>query len=121
LEARAWKWNWPILCFDKATATEAQLRAVRSPRILHLATHGFFLPETDIEGFRGKDDRRGIGGMTLFSDISQNVKPRGISHKQGILTDPMQRSGLALAGAQATVDARKRGDVSNTDNDGIVT
>ncbi len=29
-------------------ATEAELRQVSSPRILHLATHGFFLPEVEL-------------------------------------------------------------------------
>ena len=29
-------------------ATEAELRQVSSPRVLHLATHGFFLPEVEL-------------------------------------------------------------------------
>lgn len=38
-----------------------------------------------------------------------------------ILKNPMHRSGLALATAQTTFDAWKRGETPPTDNDGIVT
>lgn len=37
------------------------------------------------------------------------------------LKNPMHRSGLALAGALATLEAWKRGETPPTDNDGIVT
>jgi CHAT domain-containing protein len=37
------------------------------------------------------------------------------------LKNPMHRSGLALAGAQATLEAWQRGEVPPMDNDGIVT
>ncbi|MCC7210229.1 MAG: CHAT domain-containing protein [Candidatus Brocadia sp.] len=40
---------------------------------------------------------------------------------QVILKNPMHRSGFALAGAQDTLDAWGRGEVSDTNNDGIVT
>ena len=59
LAAEARRAGWPLHVFVGAEATEAQLKAVRSPHILHLATHGFFLPETESErpdvgaGFRG--------------------------------------------------------------------
>lgn len=121
LKAQSGKWNWPIQVFKEAEATEIQLQSVRSPHILHLATHGFFLPESDIEESRGKDDRRGIGGVRPFSEISLNVKSESIINKQVILKNPMLRSGLALVGAQTTLEAWKRGEVPPTDNDGIVT
>ena len=121
LETCAKKWNWPIQIFKESHATEEQLQSVRSPRILHLATHGFFLPETDIEGFHGRDGHRGIGGVRPFSDISLNGKSGSVLNKQVILKNPMHRSGLALSGAQATLDAWEKGEVPPTNNDGIVT
>ncbi len=121
LEIQARKWKWPVTVFEKQKATEVQLYATRSSRILHLATHGFFLPESDIEGLRGKGDRRGIGGVSSFSDISLNGKSGSVMNKQVILKNPMHRSGFALAGAQDTFDAWKRGNVPDTANDGIVT
>jgi CHAT domain-containing protein len=82
-------------------ATEAELRQANSPRILHLATHGFFLPEMDL----GKPS-----GQLEESNIPK-----------GKLVNPMHRSGLALAGAQRTLEAWNRGEVPSTENDGIVT
>ncbi len=62
-------------------ATENVVKQTPSPRILHLATHGFFLP-----------------------DIEQSTPPtRPVSSGQslsalGIVENPLLRSGLALAG-----------------------
>jgi CHAT domain-containing protein/Tfp pilus assembly protein PilF len=83
-------------------ATEAELRKVESPRVLHLATHGFFLPEIDL----GKP----IDPLQPGQEIPK-----------GKLVNPMHRSGLALAGAQRTLQAWARGEVPPTENDGIVT
>jgi tetratricopeptide (TPR) repeat protein/CHAT domain-containing protein len=66
-------------------ALEGRLKAVRSPRILHLATHGFFLPERQAwpsVATRGIEVG-GLGGE--LSDASSD--------------NPLLRSGLALAGA----------------------
>jgi CHAT domain-containing protein/Tfp pilus assembly protein PilF len=83
-------------------ATEAELRHVNSPHILHLATHGFFLPEVE---------------------LSEEIDPlqRGEEIPKGKLVNPMHRSGLALAGAETTLQAWVRGEVPPTANDGIVT
>ena len=121
LEAQARKWNWPVQVYLGADATEAQLQAVRSPHILHLATHGFFLPETEGEksnsgeGVRGGRGSQSFGGLNLLAG-SDSSSPRPV-----VLKNPMHRSGLALAGAQATLEAWKRGQVPPTENDGIVT
>jgi CHAT domain-containing protein len=58
----------------RGEATEASLKQLHGPRILHLARHGFFLDD--------QDTRR----MVLRS---------------AALEDPMLRAGLALAGANA--------------------
>ena len=52
LKAQAKASGKPIEVLLGADATEARLQEINSPRILHLATHGFFLPET-------KDEHRG--------------------------------------------------------------
>jgi tetratricopeptide (TPR) repeat protein/CHAT domain-containing protein len=99
LEKRVGK---PVNVFLGANATEAELRKVESPRILHLATHGFFLPEID---------------------LGKSVAPLqpGQEIPKGKLVNPMHRSGLALAGAQTTLQAWARGEVPPIENDGIVT
>jgi CHAT domain-containing protein len=101
LEARAKKSNWQPQTYLGANATKAELRKVNSPRILHLATHGFFLPEID------------LGTPKSAGDASEIPK--------GKLVNPMHRSGLALAGAQRTLQAWAKGQVPPIENDGIVT
>jgi len=103
LEARAKKSGWQPQTYLGPNATEAELRKVNSPRILHLATHGFFLPEIDL-----------------------GPPPNGLSRSaadipKGKLVNPMHRSGLAMAGAQRTLQAWAKGEVPPTENDGIVT
>ncbi len=114
LTAQAEASGKPIRVFLGADATEAQLREINSPRILHLATHGFFLPESRDE-HRGEDRELGIGRMNLIGDIQKDQKT------PVILKNPMHRSGLALAGAQRTLEAWAKGEAPPNDNDGIVT
>ncbi|MBI5689966.1 MAG: CHAT domain-containing protein [Verrucomicrobia bacterium] len=82
--AKARGWQTEILHGE--AATETRLRRLSAPRILHLATHGFFLPPAP-----------GGGG------------------------DPMDRAGLALAGARVTLQAWERGETSRSETDGILT
>jgi CHAT domain-containing protein len=99
LEKRAGK---SAKLFLGANATEGELRQVNSPRVLHLATHGFFLPEVEL----GEEIKPFRGGEEI---------------PKGKLVNPMHRSGLALAGAATTLHAWARGEVPPTENDGIVT
>jgi CHAT domain-containing protein len=98
LETRGGK---SVRVFLGPNATEAELRKVNSPRVLHLATHGFLLPEIDIGQPKGAADAADI--------------------PKGKLVNPMHRSGLALAGAQTTLEAWGHGEVPPIENDGIVT
>jgi tetratricopeptide (TPR) repeat protein/CHAT domain-containing protein len=100
LDERAKKSGWQAETYLGPNATEEELRKVSSPRILHLATHGFFLPEIDL------GTPKGAGAADI---------------PKGKLVNPMHRSGLALAGAQTTLQAWAKGEVPPTENDGIVT
>ena len=81
-------------------ATEARLKKIERPRVLHLATHGFFL-----------------------SDASSAVGARGLELDEGVKAtvaraeNPLLRSGLALAGA-STLRGGRGGDGAE---DGILT
>ena len=96
-----WKLNGTVSV--GAAATEAEVKAVKSPHILHLATHGFFLPDT-------LPTNRPSMGMQLLGEPQAPV----------VFRNPMQRSGLAFSGAQITLDAWKRGETPETGNDGIL-
>lgn len=82
LEAQALK---KLLKLDDANvllqldATETRLKQLRGPRILHVATHGFFLGDQDV-----------------MADLNYVGSPS----KSAILTEnPLLRSGIALTGA----------------------
>ncbi len=77
-------------------ATEAQLKHLHGPRLLHVATHGFFLRDQPIPA----DALKPVG-------FSPDQRPVRVSE------NPLLRSGLALAGA----NARRSG----TNDDGILT
>jgi tetratricopeptide (TPR) repeat protein len=107
LEVEVKPWNWPVQIYSGAEATETRLRTIHSPRILHFSTHDFFLPET-------------MGGPARFSFLGFMTDSKGLQ-QQVTLKNPMYRSGVALAGAQVTLDAWKRGETPPTDSDGILT
>lgn len=64
----------PATVLTGTEATETALKTVQSPRVLHIATHGFFLADQDLS------TAMSAGGATR-------------------LEDPMLRSGIVLAGA----------------------
>ncbi|MBX3347991.1 MAG: tetratricopeptide repeat protein [Nitrospira sp.] len=82
-----------VLTGDRAT--EANLRELHGPRILHLATHGFFLNDLQVKGVL---KRAGFSTELARLPLGEN---------------PLLRSGLALAGA----NVRRSG----TTDDGILT
>ena len=65
--------------FTQTVATEENLKALdgNSPQVLHIATHGFFLPQTDKK--RQENNLNNVNTYTLADD-------------------PLMRSGLILAG-----------------------
>ena len=100
------KWNWPVQLYLGAAATEKQLQAIRSPHILHLSTHGFFLP-----AMVGS-----IDGAPYSNPFAAQKSATGVA-----LVNPMRRSGVALAGAQDTLEAWEHGKIMPTGDDGILT
>lgn len=88
----------PAKLFLKKDATEQAIKAVTSPKILHLATHGFFLED---QKFDDKALEKGLTHGTEQNLPAINVK------------NPLTRSGLAFVGANL-------GEQSDQ-NDGILT
>jgi CHAT domain-containing protein/tetratricopeptide (TPR) repeat protein len=89
-------------------ALEEVLRQRKAPRILHLATHGFFLSDQD------------LGPLPDDPDRGADLQPPGSKARASAATrpleDPFLRSGFALAGANQALQA------NDTDrSDGIVT
>ena len=90
-------------------ATEEVLINFGPPSVLHLATHGFFLSDLQLEKLRDDSLQR---GMQLSS---AGPKPM-YSGKRVQVGNPLVRSGIALAGANKAFQSR-----ASAQNDGIVT
>jgi CHAT domain-containing protein len=83
-----------LTIYRGAAATEGQLKLLHGPRILHLATHGFFLPDQVVATT--------INGLAARGDSGSAVS----------FENPLLRSGLALAGANK---------LNSDDDDGVLT
>jgi CHAT domain-containing protein/tetratricopeptide (TPR) repeat protein len=91
-------------------AQESSFKAARSPKVVVLSTHGFFLPDQEdarppaLAVLNGR-------GLTL---VESDQRPARGSRGQ-VLENPLLRCGLALAGAN------RRGEASKDGDDGILT
>jgi CHAT domain-containing protein len=69
----------PSNVFEREEATEAHLKQLHSPIILHVASHGFFLSD---------------------QELTSELKKRGVQDQDlRVGENPLLRSGIALAGA----------------------
>ena len=73
--------GYKVTTYVQNEASEQNIRKVSNPKILHIATHGFFIAET-----QGEDKTMGVGS-------------------EHSALNPMLRSGLLLANAEASIDA----------------
>jgi len=88
-------------------ASEASVKALEHPTVLHLATHGFFLANVN----KNEDKvNHGVGG-----GWEEN---RHFDQKTAQLMNPSIRSGLALAGANRLVEETS---IPDGEEDGILT
>ena len=107
--AKAGGWSPEVHLGEKAAKPD--LLDLKSPGILHLATHGFYL-NTLQENGTGGEGERGMKVLESF-DVTKPAPPPKI--------DPMHASGIALTGAQATLRAWSEGRVPDPKEDGILT
>ncbi|MEQ1638643.1 MAG: tetratricopeptide repeat protein [Methylococcales bacterium] len=96
----------PARLFLQRDASEDQLNAVKSPQILHLATHGYYQEDRRLE-----DDLPGSRGLMMRSEPGLNLGP---------VENPLVRSFLALSGANSSLMGHKP--LNATDStDGLIT
>jgi MYXO-CTERM domain-containing protein len=88
-----------------ARATKAALAELRGPRILHIATHGFFLhdPPLEREGQQGHE----LDHVSLAATAAARA------------TNPLLQSGLAFVGANARGSTRAAGILTALEASGI--
>ncbi|MGB3519673.1 MAG: tetratricopeptide repeat protein, partial [Elainellaceae cyanobacterium] len=92
--------------WDGNAATEAAIKQVQAPSILHLATHGFFLQDQDCLAI--PDDTRANATVFVESTADCVPTPRNVEN-------PLLRSGLVFAGVN------QRATLTDTDQDGVLT
>ena len=101
--------NENVETFKSQFASEATLKKIESPKILHIATHGFFQKNITIDG-----DNQKTRAMLTVSDAT---KPSDISINGEEINNPLLASGIALSGANRI----QRGiDIDDKTDDGIV-
>jgi CHAT domain-containing protein/tetratricopeptide (TPR) repeat protein len=89
-----------------SVALESRVKSCRSPRILHLATHGFFLSDQQSGCPQGARDLGAAGFGFSFNRLSALGAE-----------SPLLRSGLALAGANTWLE---RGDLPGEAEDALL-
>ena len=90
-----------VAAYTGGQGVKSLLSQCRSPQVLHLATHGYFLEVTAQDS----------SSAEMFSEVSQEDKLA-----QGV--DPLTRSGLALAGANTALVS---GDLPPEAEEGLLT
>lgn len=88
--------GYQVSTFMQKTATEANLKSVKGPVVMHIATHGYFLQDVEKTGL-------------AFGVNMENAND-----------NPLLRSGLMLADASSTISGRRMPNLVNNDN-GILT
>lgn len=88
--------GYQVTQYMQKTATEANLKTVKGPALMHIATHGYFLKDVDHGG--------AAFGIQLESAGD----------------NPLLRSGLMLAGAATTAGGKRAPSLESNDN-GILT
>ena len=76
-------------------ALEEVLMQKKSPKFLHLATHGFFLSDLNLSDLKNERSERG-----LIIPLSMSKKPKSKKIK---IENPLLRSGIALSGANSAL------------------
>ena len=90
--------QWNVTSFLNKEASEEKIKNIRSPDILHIATHGFFIPEKD-----------GETPIVYSKDISL------------AFDNPLTRSGLLLAGVEKNLAGDPLLSGTAAEEDGILT
>lgn len=98
--------GWTVHIAQADQATEASLRGLPSPDILHVATHGYFMQRNLPQAVEKAT------GMVQLDGRPQVLRTQ---------FDPMNRSGIFLAGAENTFEEWSKGNTLTLENDGVLT
>jgi CHAT domain-containing protein len=103
--------NWKSHVLLGTDANKLALTNQKPAGILHLATHGFYLGGSSM-GSHGSNQR----GMKVVG-----IEKKKIEAQDAPILNPMIQSGIALTGAQTTLNSWSQGRAPDPANDGILT
>ncbi len=109
--------GWQTELYIQANAVEEVVKKVKYPRVLHIATHGFFFNET--QAFQVADTTTYMGGNDdlAIKFSNEDRTDRKTQVKQQAQIEAMLRSGVVLAGVSTYAKAEKK----YATEDGILT
>lgn len=99
--------GWEMQAFTGDAASESSLYRLKNPRVVHLATHGVFLPS-----------QWAIGTLKQLSLAPTDSR---IANHSGAMDLDLNRSLVLLAGAQDTLGAWSQGMMPSVHRDGLLT
>ena len=102
--------GWGSKLYQASDATKINVRNTTNAEIIHLATHGFYLNSIE------SDANQGSRGMTIVGSLDSETKQK---RTKGV--DPMHASGVALTGAQTTLNLWSQGKAPDPATDGVLT
>jgi CHAT domain-containing protein len=94
-------------------ASKEHVVGLAGPKVLHIATHGFFMGDTAESGVAN------TRGFTLEAETPQPVSRSIEEAMSSPKASPLLRSGLALSGANARGDARAEGILTALEASGL--
>jgi CHAT domain-containing protein len=100
--------KWATAVFTGTEATEDNLKKVKSPKVLHLATHGYILnteKQTDFKGFkRAQTDKNpAIRSMLCFTGAEDAIEGKYIPGQSDGILNAYEASVLQLEGTELVV------------------
>jgi CHAT domain-containing protein len=104
--------GWDVNMNMGISATEELVANSKTPTILHLATHGFFLGNKADHSYKSGDR-----GMSVKKLTDSEIQAKSMLFE----LNPMQSSGIALAGAQNTFTMWSSGQAPEPSGDGVLT
>lgn len=83
--------NWQTTVFTGEKATEDTLKQLKSPKVLHIATHGYFLNSEKTNSANGLISPRAgknpaLRSMLFFAGAENSITGENTGHNDGILT-----------------------------------
>ena len=99
--------NWNTMLLTGINASEDTLRKIKSPKVLHLATHGYFMNQdtrTDAVGFAAAraDKNPALRSMLFLKGAENTLEGEFIGRNDGILT-AFEAAVLPLEGTELVV------------------